>query len=170
MLILSETKTGMEFREYLYEGGERSLSMKSERNKIMSTQNGSKSAAAGTPEIEVIARARRRRFTVSYKLRVLQEADGAGPGGIGEILRREGLYSSHLTKWRQQRREGLLVPRKRGPKPVMDDHARKQLARLERENIRLNKRLSQAEKIIEIQKKISDLLGIPLEEAQEEEQ
>jgi transposase-like protein len=124
---------------------------------------------ANPPEIEVVARAHRRRFTVGYKLRILQEVDNAGSGEVGKILRREGLYSSHLAKWRQQRREGKLVPRKRGPKPKMDDQARKKLARLERENARLNRRLNQAEKIIDIQKKISDLLGIPLEETPTEE-
>lgn len=146
---------------------EKEVFMKSKSNKTKSNQKDSKPAAASTPEIEVVARARRRRFTVSYKLRILQEADGGGPGRIGEILRREGLYSSHLTKWRQQRRAGLLVTRKRGPKPAMDEQTKKEMARLERENARLNRQLSQAEKIIEIQKKISDLLGI--EETQEEE-
>jgi len=125
--------------------------------------------SSDSPEIEVVARAHRRRFTVGYKLRILQETDSCGAGGVGEILRREGLYSSSLTKWRQQRREGLLVPRKRGPKPSMDDASRKELARLERENARLNRRLKQAEQIIEVQKKISDLLGIPLEDCQTEE-
>lgn len=125
--------------------------------------------SSDSPEIEVVARAHRRRFTVGYKLRILQETDSCGAGGVGEILRREGLYSSSLTKWRQQRREGLLVPRKRGPKPSVDESSRKELARLERENARLSRRLKQAEQIIEVQKKISDLLGIPLEDCQTEE-
>jgi transposase-like protein len=125
--------------------------------------------ATDSPEIEVVAKARRRRFTVSYKLKILQEVDNAGSGEVGKILRREGLYSSHLAKWRQQRREGMLVARKRGPKPKMDEHSRKELARLKRENARLNRRLNQAEKIIDIQKKISDILGIPLEETPTEE-
>jgi len=125
--------------------------------------------SANGPEIEVVAKACRRRFTVGYKLRILQEADSCGAGGVGEILRREGLYSSHLAKWRQQRREGLLVAKKRGPKPSIDESAKKELARLERENARLSSRLKRAEQIIEVQKKISDLLGIPLEEPQTEE-
>jgi transposase-like protein len=125
--------------------------------------------SSNSPEIEVVAKAHRRRFTVAYKLRILQEADSCGAGGVGEILRREGLYSSSLTKWRQQRREGLLVPRKRGPKPGTDEVSRKELARLERENARLSRRLKQAEQIIEVQKKISDLLGIPLEDCHTEE-
>lgn len=128
-----------------------------------------KAEPTSASETEVVARTHRRRFTVSYKLKILQEADSAGPGEVGEILRREGLYSSHLAKWRQQRREGLLFTKKRGPKPKMDDSSRKELARLERENSRLNRRLKQAEQIIEIQKKISDLLGIPLEETRIEE-
>lgn len=125
--------------------------------------------SSNNPEIEVVAKAHRRRFTVGYKLRILQEADSCGAGGVGAILRREGLYSSNLTKWRQQRREGLLVSRKRGPKPSMDESSRKELSRLERENARLSRRLKQAEQIIEVQKKISDLLGIPLEDCQTEE-
>lgn len=136
--------------------------------KASQTVNNSVDSAKG-PEIEVVAKACRRRFTVGYKLRILQEADNCDAGSVGEILRREGLYSSHLAKWRHQRREGILVAKKRGPKPNMDESARKELARLERENARLSSRLKRAEQIIEVQKKISDLLGIPLEDSQIEE-
>lgn len=117
------------------------------------------------PDPEVPASPKRRQYSTSFKLRILKEADNAGPGGIGALLRREGLYSSHLTNWRRQRERGELdghSAKKRGPSPKMDDSTRRKLTGLERENARLARRLKRAEKIIEIQKKISELLGIPL--------
>lgn len=118
------------------------------------------------PESEVAEKPVRRRFTAEYKLRILREADGCGaPGQLGALLRREGLYSSHLTEWRRQRERGTLAalapkPRGRpGPKP---HPAARRVAELERENTRLQRRLQQAEAIIEVQKKVSELLGIPL--------
>ncbi len=106
---------------------------------------------------EVPEKARRRRFTAEYKLRVLQEADACGePGEIGALLRREGLYSSHLVVWRRQREEGTLqglMPRKRGRKPQQKNPLAKKVAELERENERLQRRLKQAEMIIDVQKK-----------------
>jgi transposase-like protein len=111
----------------------------------------------------VTERAKRRRFTAEYKLRILREADACkGDGGVGALLRREGLYSSHLTKWRRQRDEitkAGLKARKRGPKAKVVDPRVKQL---ERENARLRRRLEEAETIIDFQKKLSKLLGIPL--------
>jgi transposase len=119
---------------------------------------------AGTPDPEVVAKAERRRFTAEYKLRVLAEADACTkPGQIGALLRREGLYRSHLDKWRKQRREGTLQalsPQKRGPK--VDPQAA-EIARLRRENERLQERLRRAETIIEVQKKVAALLGAPLD-------
>jgi len=107
----------------------------------------------------VVARARRRRFPSAYKRRILQEVDRCTQSGqIGALLRREGLYSSHLSKWRQQREQGELDARKRGPSPA--DPAAQEGERLRRENERLRKRLEQAETIIEVQKKLSNLLGI----------
>jgi transposase-like protein len=111
----------------------------------------------------VEARPARRRFTAEYKLRILREVDRArGAGEIGAILRREGLYSSHLTTWRRERdrtaRAGLTA-RKRGPKASVTDPRVRQL---ERENARLQRKLRQAEIIIHYQKKVSELLGIPL--------
>lgn len=115
------------------------------------------------PDPEVPDRPIRRKFTAEYKRRILQEADRCQPGELGALLRREGLYSSLLSKWRQQRdraeREGLS-PRKRGRKPRQPDPAAERIASLERENQRLRKNLQEAEAIIEVQKKISDLLGI----------
>ena len=110
-------------------------------------------------DTEVVPRARRRRFPVAYKRRILQEVDRCTQSGqIGALLRREGLYSSHLSKWRQQREQGELGIPQRGPSPA--DPASKEVERLRRENERLRKRLEQAETIIEVQKKLSHLLGI----------
>ena len=118
---------------------------------------------AGAPDPEVPERPKRRRFTAEYKLRILREADACkGYGDLGALLRREGLYSSHLTVWRRQRDEiakAGLKARKRGPKAKAVDPRVKQL---ERENVRLKRRLEEAETIIDFQKKLSALLGIPL--------
>jgi transposase-like protein len=120
--------------------------------------------APGAPNPEVRERPLRRRFSAEYKLRILQEAEQcAKPGSIGGLLRREGLYSSHLDYWRRQRDQGIisaLQPGKRGPKPAPKDPLQDRVAELERENQRLRDRLDQAETIIEIQKKVSELLGL----------
>jgi transposase len=119
-------------------------------------------AAAAVPDPEVPARAKRRRYTAEYKLSILKEADACRkPGELGALLRREGLYSSHLTVWRRQRNEGALggLSRKRGPKSQRP-HPR--ITELERENRRLQRELERAQTIIAIQKKVSTLLGIPL--------
>src|SRR5712692_6938586 len=109
----------------------------------------------GLPDPEVLEKAKRRRFSVEYKLRVLREADACkAPGAIGALLRREGLYSSHLAVWRRQRETGALAgmrAKKRGPKGRGEDPRLKQQ---EREIVRLRRRLQQAETIIEIQKKV----------------
>ena len=127
------------------------------------------SRSLGVPDPEVRAKATRRRFTGEYKLRILQEADRCnGPGEIGALLRREGLYSSHLATWRQQRdRSGLVTSRKRGRKGRSESE--KRVEQLERENARLRKELEQAKTIISVQKKVSDLLGVPLEKPSDEE-
>lgn len=113
------------------------------------------------PETHVVPGLQRRRFTVSYKLRILQEADLCKASGqIGALLRREGLYSSNLSVWRRQRERGelsSLSPAKRGPKV---DEAAEQIEKLKRENARLKKRLDKAEIIIDVQKKLSMLLGL----------
>ena len=123
------------------------------------TNPGKESLARVDPEVKV--KPERRRFTAEYKLRILEEADNCtGPGQIGALLRREGLYSSNLTQWRLQRAEGALqalTPRKRGPKvdPLTEENAalRRRIDRLEAE-------LKRAETIIEVQKKVSELLGL----------
>jgi transposase len=123
------------------------------------------------PDPEVPEKAKRRRFRAEYKLAILGEADRCTqPGQIGALLRRERLYSSHLVDWRRQRDAGALqaLTRTRGRKPA--DPARVEAERLRRENERLRGRLAQAEKIIEIQGKVSELLGIPLDPASDDEQ
>ena len=123
------------------------------------------------PEPEVLPRAKRRRFSAEYKLRILEEVDGCTQRGqIGALLRREGLYSSHLSTWRQQRLLGQLEglsPKKRGRKP--QDPAVEEAARLRRENERLRARLEQAEMIIDVQKKLSQLLGLTPDETEMDE-
>ena len=122
---------------------------------------------------EVVPRAKRRRFRAEYKLRILEEAEACSERGqIGSLLRREGLYSSHLTTWRHQREQGqleALSPKNRGRKPSVDEALAKELAELKRENQRLENRLQQAETIIEVQKKLSGLLGLTLNENQTDE-
>lgn len=109
------------------------------------------------------AKPQRRTFTADYKLRILEEADAATERGqIGALLRREGLYSSHLDKWRKQRAHGTLTalqPQPRGRKPTRDARD-EELARLQRENARLQAQLRKAEIIIDVQKKVSQLLGL----------
>ena len=111
---------------------------------------------------EVVAVAKRRRLTAGYKLRILQEADEcSGAGEIGALLRREGLYSSYLSRWRKEREQGQLeglAGRKQGRKSKSD--LEKETARLRQENERLKARLEQAETIIEVQKKLSGLPGL----------
>ena len=118
-------------------------------------QNGKGSVA----QTEVVARPKRRSFSAAYKRSILDEADRCTrPGEIGALLRREGLYSSNLTTWRRQRERGELAGAKRGRKPTSDET--KQLRELQRENARLRQKLEQAEMVIEVQKKLSQLLGV----------
>lgn len=116
------------------------------------------------PDPEVPEKTTRRKFTAAYKLRILQEAEQCTqPGEIGTLLRREGLYSSHLTTWRHQRERGILQglnPKKRGRKAKPQDPFAGRIAQLEKENQRLKNRLRKAEIIIEAQKKISEILNI----------
>ena len=119
---------------------------------------------ARPPNPEVAGKAQRRRFTKAYKLDILSQIEACSAvGQIGALLRREGLYSSHLTNWRLQRSQGLLdnsATKKRAAKPAKHQAAR--VTQLERENARLKARLRQAELILDIQKKASEILGIPL--------
>ena len=121
-------------------------------------------ALAAVPDSEVVAKATRRRFTAEYKLRILREAESQRePGAIGALLRREGLYSTHLSTWRRERDRGALEalrPRRRGRKPDPTQGLRQQIAELEAEKQRLQERLRQAEAIITAQKKLSEILGL----------
>ena len=124
----------------------------------------------GKPRVaasEVSSKPRRRRYTAEYKLGILAAVEVARKtGGIGALLRREGLFSSHLTKWNAQREAGALAalaPRRRGPAAAPKNPLARRVAELERENRRLQRRLAQSEAILVIQKKVSELLGIPLD-------
>ena len=125
------------------------------------------------PDPEVPEKKRRRKFTAKYKLNILSKADlCAQPGQIGALLRREGLYSSHLTTWRRQRKEGLLdalSPKKRGRKKNPTNPLADKVGRLEKDNRRLQQKLKQAELIIEAQKKMSEILGISQNLAESDE-
>src|SRR3990170_5515655 len=123
-----------------------------------------RNGSVGSPE--VLEKASRRWFDAAYKLRILAEAERCiALGQLGELLRREGLYSSHLTSWRKQRDAGALealAPKQRGRKPKRKDPLALERERLERDNRRLTERLRQAETIIEVQKKVSEMLGISM--------
>ena len=123
------------------------------------------------PDPEVVPKAKRRQFTAEYKLRIVREADACtAPGQVGSLLRREGLYSSYLSKWRQQREQGqlqALSSEKRGRKGK--DLSVAEHAQLQRENERLRVRLRQAEIIIDVQKKLSKLLGLTANRTERDE-
>ena len=127
-------------------------------------------AAAGVRDPEVSEKAKRRRFSAEYKLRIVREADACkGDGYVAALLRREGLYSSHLSSWRRQRDEiakAGLTSRKRGRKAKAEAPRIKEL---ERENARLQRRLARVETMLEIPKKASELLGIPLNPIDDDE-
>src|SRR5258708_808996 len=134
---------------------------------------GADSLAASRPDPEVVPKAKRRTYTAEYKQRILQEAEAAAAtrGGLGALLRREGLYSSLLTYWRRERADGVLealTPRKRGPKskrnPLEEENQK-----LRRQNARLSEDLRKAHIIIDVQKKVAALLGHPIPESDPEE-
>lgn len=153
------------------------------KNPIIPENGGSVISRNGTPQVsradrgvsasdpEVSATAFRRRFTAVYKLGILTQADGCTKSGsLGALLRREGLYSSNLTTWKRQRAQGMLsglTPKKRGRKASGRDPLRAENATLRKANDRLTQRLRQAETIIDVQKKISQILGIPQPEIPE---
>jgi len=122
------------------------------------------------PDPEVKASPVRRNFTAHYKLRILEEIDHCEEGKIASVLRRECLYSSHLTKWRQQRKEGSLSglrPHKRGKPAKVVDASSRRIAELEKANSQLSHRLQQAELIIDVQKKVSEMFGACLKSGEE---
>ena len=129
--------------------------------------NSGAAASATIPDPEVPEKPKRRHFTAEFKRSIVAQAEACrDDGAIGALLRREGLYSSHLTTWRRQKEQGefeALTPKKRGRKstanPLADENQR-----LRKENARLSRRLEQAELIIDVQKKVSALLGISLPE------
>jgi transposase len=111
------------------------------------------------PDPEVPEKAQRRQFSAAYKQRILEEADRCTElGQIGALLRREGLYSSHLSTWRSQREHALAAAQRRGRKPSAQFGPAERIAELERDNERLHQQLEQAQAIIEVQKKLSELL------------
>ena len=165
----------------LEEGPERSEGERSERelsegtaSKIAGSRSGgAKAPTAGPADPEVPAQPRRRTYTAEYKLQILKQADMCkDPGQLGALLRREGLYHSNLITWRRQREEGTLKalsPKKRGRKAQPPNPLAARVAELERENRKLQRRLKKAETVIEIQKKTSELLGIPLSQPNSDE-
>jgi transposase len=153
-------------------GAERSEGERSEpQRSAAAVKAGAGSPLASRPDPEVVAKPKRRTYTAEYKQRILAEAAAAIPGGVGALLRREGLYSSLLAYWRRERADGIreaLTPRKRGPKSKrhpMDEEIQK----LRRQNARLTEDLRKAELIIDVQKKVAALLGRPIPDADPEE-
>ena len=123
--------------------------------------------APAPPDPEVVARPKRRRFTAEYRLRIVKEADRCTqPGDVGRLLRREGLYSSHLTKWREAHRNGALHGlrwKKRGVKPKATHPLESKVRELEAKVTRLEKDLHTAHTILDVQEKVAGLLGFNLE-------
>src|SRR4030042_2605438 len=132
---------------------------KGTRNLILASEGSS-----GRLDPEVPEKIPRRRFSAKYKLEVLKRADACTqPGELGALLRKEGLYSSNLTTWRRERDQGLLnamSPKKRGRKKIEKNPLAQEVATLQKETERLRRKLKKAETIIEVQKKISEMLGI----------
>ena len=134
------------------------------KTRIQKSGDGDAPVGANRPDPEVPVKARRRRFTAAYKLRILKEAEACRgqQGKLGALLRREGLYSAHLSKWRRQRDEGVLAglePKKRGRKPRKEDPSAARVRELERENQRLEHQLAQAQTIIDVQKKLCEMFN-----------
>jgi transposase-like protein len=146
--------------------GERSVLAAAEAAEERSDEAAS-AAAAAPPDPEVAAKPRRRKFSAAYRLRILEEADRCqGTGEIGRLLRREGLYSSHLASWRKARRAGSLAalsPKKRGAKPKARNPLEPKVRQLEAKVVRLEVELEKAHTILDVQEKVAGLLGFSLE-------
>ena len=149
-----------------------SVQKKSQNGKLRAVssavpQNSLEQRLPSPPSPEVVAKPERRWFSAQYKRQILAEADACTESGqVGALLRREGLYSSHLTDWRRQREQGIMTAlesHKRGRKESAPDPSAGELARTRQALARTESKLKQAEKIIEIQKKVSELLGLQLE-------
>jgi len=155
-------------------GAERSEGERSEPQRSAApAKAGADPVPASRPDPEVVAKAKRRTYTAEYKQRILLEAESAAAtrGGLGALLRREGLYSSLLTYWRRERAQGVLealTPQKRGPKskhqPLEEENQK-----LRRQNARLTEDLRKAQIIIDVQKKVAALLGNPIPEPDPED-
>ena len=119
----------------------------------------------------MVAKPKRRRFTAEYRLRILEEADRcAGDGEVGQLLRREGLYSSHLANWRKARRDGALRglrSKKRGAKPKESNPLEPKVRELEAKVARLEQDLHKAHTILDVQEKVAGLLGFSLEDGKD---
>ena len=130
-------------------------------------------AVVDAAALEVPEKPQRRRFTAEYKIRILREVEACnGPGDVGALLRREGLYTSHVSAWRQQRDRGVLdalAPKRRGAKARLTDPLVQEVTQLRREKAQVERKLKQAELVIAIQKKASEMLGIPLKTLEDEE-
>ncbi len=124
-------------------------------------------AAAAAPDPEVAAKPKRRQFTAEYRLRILEEVERCTePGEVGQLLRREGLYSSHLTAWRKARRHAALrglASKKRGAKPKARNPLEPKVRQLEAQGVRLEEELRKAHTILDVQEKVAGLLGFSLE-------
>jgi transposase len=147
-------------------GGEPSL-------RSAAAKAGADPVPASRPDPEVVAKPKRRTYTAEYKQRILQESEVAATtrGGLGALLRREGLYSSLLTYWRRERAQGILealTPQKRGPKSKRNP-MEEEVQKLRRQNARLTEDLRKAHIIIDVQKKVAALLGHPIPEQDPEE-
>ena len=123
------------------------------------------------PDPEVVSKPKRRRFTAEYRLRILEEVERCtGAGAVGQLLRREGLYSSHLANWRKARREGALRglrSKKRGAKPKAINPLEPKVRALEAKVARLEKDLHTAHTILDVQEKVAGLLGFSLEDGKD---
>jgi transposase len=146
------------------------------KNRPAGTESAAEIRAAERVTTQKPSKPIRRKFTAEYKLRILREADDAlasgESGAVGALCRREGIYSSHLITWRNQREAGelaALTPKKRGRKPTRNPLA-DEVARLEREKAKLEEKLRKAEIVIDVQKKVAALLGNPFPETPEDEE
>lgn len=163
----------------IWEGSQRSEGERSEPERseepsqiAVAEQSPGGQRESGIPDPEVPEKAKRRRYSAAYKQRILREADQCHEsGGVGALLRREGLYWSNLQTWRRQREEGTLAaltPKKRGRKPAPKNPLAGRVKELEQENRQLQRKLDRAEIMLDIQKKASELLGIPLAQLESE--